>query len=1529
MPKGNRSMSDIESRVDQAFESAVTAQLEEQREIRRLVDRVEASLITVSDGLATLSEQVNGTSTDISQAMVTPRELEYVRDQLVSAIDRVDAGVSTVGDRLGDDDALTEVRRLVVGLRDDLQEGLARVENGTSPVADAVAQSRSDVLVAIDRVADIAQSTQDARWSTAVDRLDSAVDGLEERSGAQQQGAMRAVEELQRSAADALAALAESTERDLAALQRTARVEIVQAVTASSEESVDASRAVLVQRVGEEIERLVALTGSRAGEELADRTSAVVEHVATDAARRAEALEQAATDAIASVSTRAGASADEQIAVVGGRIEDAAAAAADRAATDATERVVRASEARNDQLSAILERATSLTVDIEPQLRSALAETTEQITTILDAQRQQTVETLAELSGSRGAGIGDVRSIVDQAVTRLERSSVERYADLTEHSAAAADELSRAAELVTQVTTDNATQTRQALDAALDALLSGNEDRSEQVAAAAVMLTETASSLEPRLTRALTDVQTSLREMAAEDRAEVETALAALTEASSSAREGVLEAVGRATARLAEAQTSGVVRLTQVAESLERMPAELQPALLAAVTQVTEGVGQAVADLNTASANAAATLEPQVRQSIADVEQALLSVVGNDRERSEEAISALTETARSAATQVQSAADEATRRFTDAQAVSLDSVQDASRTLSDMVQLVPDVITDATERLQQSLSAVSLAERERVDASLAELTEAAAGMTEIAQSFNDTGRSFLPSAKGLVTQLSSAVEQAAERSSGVAAEVTAEARTLLVEAIQQVRNELAGDLEATGSRIEQVTASLTRLNDTNTGRLQQAAEDLSAVALQIRPDVTALVTEVRQALQEDVSASRTATSDSLTLLGDATRQTRAALESGLASVTDDLATAMTESLAALQERLHVAGQDQVAQTSALTAATSELSVRVGEVLEIAVDGLRSAAEQANERLLDASQEMVQRLATTTHDAAGGLGEQITEARDSVTGAAERIDSAVAQLGSAGQTIAADIQMAGGDVGRQLSKDIAGATEQIDTLSTRVNDQVQTLLDRTTGQVRSVVEEMTSEISEQVSTASVSLVSRTGELDARLAEVREHEQETSARLDALISDATRRFTSDLATTREALTEALRAGETASRDTVSEVESEVSRLLEGLSVHATALQDSVARAVEHGDEVEARGTVELEAAVVSVRRQIEEQISATRTALAEQVEELAQRETADSDRVAAVAGRMEELLLDLPTDVSATVGAVREALIQTVEEDRRQRDDSVRDLGAVVESVRSEITEAVGVLNHSVSVAPTMFEDPAATALGTMLSSMERRLADQMQEMIASAVDRRPTLPPPGPSSSEFRSMVDVAVERLRETTEERVDQVSQQTAQRLTDVSAKLDAMAGQIAERRMEEASAAQQAAERADQVVADLRRGMRSDADAVLDALAVRADEVLAGVGAQASTVLSSLSSAENALRNSLSQAFHQVQSDSLGRLDEATSRLIALGPRLERPARRWSGRRGSRDRCCLPPRRSNRPPGRSRPWSCAWTKP
>ena len=69
-----------------------------------------------------------------------------------------------------------------------------------------------------------------------------------------------------------------------------------------------------------------------------------------------------------------------------------------------------------------------------------------------------------------------------------------------------------------------------------------------------------------------------------------------------------------------------------------------------------------------------------------------------------------------------------------------------------------------------------------------------------------------------------------------------------------------------------------------------------------------------------------------------------------------------------------------------------------------------------------------------------------------------------------------------------------------------------------------------------------------------------------------------------------------------------------------------------------------------------------------------------------------------------------------------------------------------------------------------------------------------------------------------------------------------------------------------------------------------VLETVSARAEQVLDGVASRAEGVLGRLDEAESALRASLTDAFQHVQLDGLGRLDEATSRLIALGPRLER---------------------------------------
>lgn len=118
-------MTDFETRIDQAISTAVAEQLQEQRRMRELVDRVEELLVTLSDGMADLAGQV-GATTRLADRQ---RQLDEV---VASAVDRIEAELVQRADQV-----LRDLSARAEEVLSGLQQAMSaeRVEPGTMPTS--------------------------------------------------------------------------------------------------------------------------------------------------------------------------------------------------------------------------------------------------------------------------------------------------------------------------------------------------------------------------------------------------------------------------------------------------------------------------------------------------------------------------------------------------------------------------------------------------------------------------------------------------------------------------------------------------------------------------------------------------------------------------------------------------------------------------------------------------------------------------------------------------------------------------------------------------------------------------------------------------------------------------------------------------------------------------------------------------------------------------------------------------------------------------------------------------------------------------------------------------------------------------------------------------------------------------------------------------------------------------------------------------------------------------------------------------
>ncbi|MEO2105036.1 MAG: hypothetical protein ABGZ36_05275, partial [Actinomycetota bacterium] len=704
-------MSDIEFRVDKAFSSAVEQQLDEQREIRRLVSRVDESLIALSDGMVDLSGQLSAATDRPDRAAVTPQDLEQARQELADHITRVSDRIGDVSRQLSERRDDGELASTLSATRADLLEAMARLERQSAPVAEAVDESRREVVAALRRISDVVDANRDEAWVEAVGRLDEVIGALRTQTADDRAATERSVEELRARAEDALASMESAAEGRLADAAERAAARLVEV----AEESGDRS-ATAVQQASIAAERAAAAASEaaeRAGEAAADAARSAAAEASTTieqaAAAAASAAERSSTEARTAVEQAAAAasSAAERAAEESAAAAATAADRASAAATEAVQAAARAAVEASETASASAEQAVSTAADgmavlardltdrsgetveevreihrvidltakdiaerhadvadrlaevaqvasaLPPELRGTLDDIAGRLTALVEQQRGDAAEAMERIASGRGATPEEVRTLVEDLTASMDRAVSVRFADLVDANADATEAMRRAASRLEDIAGSSA--------ARLEDVSATSTERLHELVDAVAERTEATTSRSVDLVREATEAN-ALR-----------------TEA----------AVEQAVSSLLEAQTTGSREMRTAAEALT---------------------------------TSAQTLEPTVGAALEDLRTALLARTDGDREQVEEAIAALAEASAAARDGVLSAVGRATARLAEAQAEGIGQLSAVTDDLGRLPEAITPPVLEAVEQMQAG-----------VRAAIQELTEASAEATRLAR----------------------------------------------------------------------------------------------------------------------------------------------------------------------------------------------------------------------------------------------------------------------------------------------------------------------------------------------------------------------------------------------------------------------------------------------------------------------------------------------------------------------------------------------------------------------------------------------------------------------------------------------------------------------------------------------------------------------------------------------------------------------------------------------------------------------------
>lgn len=1337
-------MSDIETRVDQAFASAVEDQLREQREIRRLVSRVDESLVALSDGLVDLAGQVDRRLA--GAALLSPTDLQGARNELVDAIGVVDDHVAAVEERLGDGRALDELRGLMAATRIDLIEAMARLERGAAPVTEAVDETRREVLRALERLGASVDSTRDAGWVDAVGRLDGVIVDLEGRQADRDGIGEQALTDLQAQALAAIDGLRDAAETRLVG---TVEAALTRGIADLGADTVERTAEQLVEEVG----RAVAAATSDGAAEAARLSQGLAGQVAADAAREAVAaveasageLSDVARDQLLAVAGQAARAAADRVALVltdaGAQLHEdlgRTAAQLDAAATRTSERLEGAA-ARSDRSAELLDDATATA---SARVETAAGTVSAQLGSATDAAAAHlddiTAAAAARLDAAAAVGEGTVAAIdaaqaaaAEAAGATYERTAIELEQLLRVGATTAEERLreiaSLAAATVLDVTgeadvrtgelaalLDRLAEVTEALDPQLQAVVAGVQgglaellDRHQ--GATADVVAHTLEGLAARADATLIALGDDVRAVTRADSAALATAMEVLVATSTSISETVEEAVDRATASLQATQEASAVQLGLVTQDLARLPDDVRVPVEALLGRVRAGVDGAVADLTAASTAAAGALEPAIRAAMAEAQDALVVTLAEQQARSQAeqaaAIGAIDAAVVAAGSDITAAADVVVARLVDAESTGVTALTTAmegtaSRSEVQLHDLAMAVVTEVRAALVDMTSA-----SERLVARLeATSTDATSGLT-----------ARVDLATERVDDASARIAHALERLDDAGESLSRR----LTDAEQTVAGQFTGDVEAATARLrtdldEALETTAARLATTGETALQSLTEKVGAAGERI-DRATAAIDEAARSTTTTTAELHTTSATLGATLASTGEEVVGALREVMAEVTDGMVGESASTRAALSALL----EGTTAQVQAAMAeAQAELAAQI--------------ASLRDESRLDADRR--QRAVGQIEQTAGDVVAEVAAIVERVdAGVADRLQRSDAEAATTVERLAGSSAV----LSRQLADTVATFSADLDRTLAAVGDRV------------------------DVQTAAVAMqVTRLGGV----------EEAATARLDATVGAATDRLMAELEQTRAVLREAVIAGSDTDQVNLTAIRTEVERLLATTGSRVADLEDTIGRAAETTDQRGAAAMAQLQSVAADTVAEVATQLTAVQAAVTAQLAAAEERRVQDVDRVAAVAQRVERTVETLPGDVAAVVEQVRSAMLDSAQDTQRRQTNSVTEMTTTVQGLRAEVTEAVGRLQRrgEVSVATATEAGMADLRAGmradadAVLDAMAQQadqvlggLAEQSERVLASMQQAEEALR--GTLTDAFRMAQDEGLGRLDEAT----------------------------------------------------------------------------------------------------------------------------------------------------------------------------
>lgn len=1283
----------LQSRVDEAFEAAVSAQLSEQREIRRLVNRVEETVSALTGGFSELTDQVTrggddlriGVTNELGALNRNLEEATHLLQQaaqqssssLEQAVERLYAVAAQARDTNGSvlAEAVEEMRKVLTEGNGQSRAALDRLTSQLEGTQSTLAGDVREVLTRVREALDHQAETYAARLATTVVEIREQLEATSQRDEGLLRQAIGAIENRMDYGRAQVGEQLESAHQALLddlALERTNREHLIARLDRSLEH-MDADR----ERRREEFQAL----SDRVGVQLDD----AVAQTGVQWREAVSALERATTGLH-----------DDRDA---GRAELAQSLAALTGVTDTSTR-------RLDQLNAMIDALQSSTDGIAPVLEEAVMNLNTRVSEQLADQRQHADAVAARIERAHSGALSATSGKLDDALATF---TTQAKAVLTTE----------------QAQLDKAVKT---VNLALDELTKANggfvadwDDRTQQVVANLAEQTQSLVAIaEQAGANIVGEVRAAASELAASQAQSIELSTQARTSLSETQR-----TLGLYIEQFEPVMTAAV----------EAMYARIEDTLNAMNGDVRENALSVSAQMRDSSADLRQQIGlvmDQARQEVQSISEEAAKVNQQDRDRLERTMTELNDASMTVRATMEHLVAQARKEMATVRVETLAQLDAAVRDVEKMGATLPGKVAEAAKgyelaltnssqeitALTKGLDVVVNQRLDRLERSTVELTEANERMRDI----------ILDQVSRLRASVETASEQFVQRTD----EQTGIYQRDLAGALETTKTAMAERLDEAAKHLSARAVDVQEANSRGANRIEAVGAQLVATLEQIQPQVDNTLAGLGAMLTKAAVEERTRTDANLDRLTGVINQRMASFDGALndlanrlVELNDDAKAAQGLAVATFTDQIMTVQrevQSSLAQSSQEIIDTT--GQHVDEQLRESIADLVKAIQDAK-TFSATSHGQTQQAMTEAESAYRNATNRLEEVVDSSRREIERAitqtaDQLERRTGAMGSTLREEISTAVGD---SLSKAGDQFTRQVELMANREEKGLTRLVT-----AADAVSHAVAGVEDRIDTALLRLhEERPDPVPALMEAVEKVHTQLQQREQALASNHLNRL-DEIEQRVTAITARVESNlEERMNDLIARVDDVVANRFE--QAMASLEQRMIAQldqALAKRSDLERAGIQEMEAIRDQVSTGLDERLTDVHTQVASHMRRLADQQSTItqfvSDRIGQTSAEMERKLTDIQGDQLAKMEAVTDSLNalakQDRSEDRRRVDDLVATIGRHVAEL-SVVVKAVEDL-----------DDRVASRVSRSLTELRHGLVDEVRSVSREASTIRP-------------------------------------------------------------------------------------------------------------------------------------------------------------------------------------------------------